>query len=328
MSGDITCVALSGGIGGAKLALGLSREMNPARLMVVANTGDDFEHLGLSISPDVDTLTYTLGGVANPETGWGRAGETWSFMDALAEIGGETWFNLGDKDLALHVERTRRLASGERLSAIAADVTARFGIAATIVPMSDDPVRTVVETKSGETLDFQDYFVRHRAEPEIAGLGFTGAETASPNPDFLAALARPGLEAVVICPSNPLISVDPILALPGVRDALAACPAPIIAVSPIVGGRALKGPTGKMMQELGMASTATAVADHYGDLLDGFVLDVEDQALADDIGRAVPVRVTGTIMSNLEDKRAVARTVLDFAAGLNRGRQNRRASAG
>ena len=328
MSADITCVALSGGIGGAKLALGLSHELEPAGLMVVANTGDDFNHLGLSISPDVDTLTYTLGGIANPETGWGRAGETWSFMEALAEVGGETWFNLGDKDLALHVERTRRLAIGEPLSAITADLTARFGIAATIVPMSDDPVRTVVETKTGENLDFQDYFVRRQAEPEIAGLQFAGAETARPNERFLAAIAEPAVKAVIICPSNPLISVDPILALPGVRDALAAGPASVVAVSPIVGGRALKGPTGKMMRELGMASTAAAVADHYGDLVDGFVLDVEDQGDADDIGRAVPVHVTNTVMDGLDDKRTLAREVLDFAAGLDRRDQKTRALAG
>ncbi len=328
MSADLTCLALSGGIGGAKLALGLSRERDPAGLMVIANTGDDFNHLGLSISPDVDTLTYTLGGVANPETGWGRAGETWSFMEALAEVGGETWFNLGDKDLALHVERTRRLAAGEPLSAITADLTAGFGIAATIVPMSDDPVRTVVETKTGENLDFQDYFVRRQAEPEIAGLQFSGAETARPNQKFLAAIAEPGLKAVIICPSNPLISVDPILALPGVRDTLAAGPAPVVAVSPIVGGRALKGPTGKMMRELGMTSTAAAVADHYGDLLDGFVLDVEDRVDADDIGRAVPVHVTNTVMHSLDDKRALAREVLDFAARLTQGQRDPRALAG
>jgi LPPG:FO 2-phospho-L-lactate transferase len=328
VSANITCVALSGGIGGAKLALGLSHELDPAGLMVVANTGDDFEHLGLSISPDVDTLTYTLGGVANPETGWGRAGETWSFMEALAEVGGETWFNLGDKDLALHVERTRRLAAGEPLSAITTDLAARFGIVAAIVPMSDDPVRTVVETKTGDHLDFQDYFVRRQAEPEIAGLQFSGAETARPNQMFLAAVAEPGLNAVIICPSNPLISVDPILALPGIRDALAACPAPVVAVSPIVGGRALKGPTGKMMQELGMTSTAAAVANHYGDLLDGFVLDVEDRSLADDIGRAVPIHVTNTVMQGLDDKRALAREVLDFAAGLDRRDRKPRALAG
>jgi LPPG:FO 2-phospho-L-lactate transferase len=316
MSAGIRCVALSGGIGGAKLALGLSLEMAPEALMVVANTGDDFEHLGLSISPDVDTLTYTLGGVANAETGWGRAGETWSFMEALGEIGGETWFNLGDKDLALHVERTRRLAAGETLSAITADIASRFAIAATIVPMSDDAVRTVVETRSDGTIEFQDYFVRRQAAPAIAGLTYAGADKARPYPEFLAALAAQALEAVIVCPSNPLISIGPILAVPGIRDALAACSAPVIAISPIVGGRALKGPTGKMMQDLGMDCSAEAVADHYGDLLDGFVIDIEDDALADRIGDSLPVCVTRTVMTDLDDRRQLARTALDFASTL------------
>jgi LPPG:FO 2-phospho-L-lactate transferase len=325
VSEAIRCIALSGGIGGAKLALGLSLEMDPAGLMVVANTGDDFEHLGLSISPDVDTLTYTLGGVANPETGWGRADETWSFMGALAEVGGETWFNLGDKDLALHVERSRRLAAGETLSAITADVADRFGIAANIVPMSNEKVRTVVAARNGERLDFQDYFVHRQAAPEIAGLTFAGAADARPNGEFLAALSALSLKTVVICPSNPLISIDPILALPGVRNALAACPAPVIAVSPIVGGRALKGPTGKMMQELGMTCSAKGVAGHYGGLLDGYIIDEADGDLAAAID--CPVRVAATVMTDLDDRRALARTVLEFAAELAAGPSGSQVSA-
>ena len=252
-------VALSGGVGGAKLALGLSRIMPPERLMVVANTGDDFEHLGLSISPDLDTMLYVLAGLDNPETGWGRRGETWTFMAALEALGGETWFRLGDGDLATHVERTRRLEAGETLSAIMADFARRLGIGARIVPMSDDPVRTRLDTGEG-WLDLQDYFVRRRAEPAVRAVEFAGAATARPQPDILAALADPELRAVVICPSNPLISIGPILALPALRQALAACAAPVIAVTPLIAGRAVKGPTAKMMRELGLGATDAAVA--------------------------------------------------------------------
>jgi LPPG:FO 2-phospho-L-lactate transferase len=244
-------IALSGGVGGAKLALGLSRVLPPGDLTVVANTGDDFEHLGLSISPDIDTLLYTLAGLDNPATGWGRRDESWNFMAALEALGGETWFRLGDRDLATHIERTRRLRAGESLSQITDDFRRRFGIAARILPMSDDPVRTRVKTKDG-WLDFQPYFVRHRCEPVITAIEFAGAADARPQPELLAALADPALSAVIICPSNPFISIEPILALRGVRAALRDCAAPVVAVSPIIGGHAVKGPTAKMMQELGL----------------------------------------------------------------------------
>ena len=309
------CVALSGGVGGAKLALGLAHVMDPARLLVVANTGDDFEHLGLHVSPDLDTLTYTMAGLANAETGWGRAGETWTFMAALEALGGETWFKLGDGDLATHVERTRRLRAGETLGAITADLSARLGIQARIVPMSDDPVRTIIETKDGESLAFQHYFVRLGCAPQVAAIRFQGAERARPDPVMLAALSE--AEVVVICPSNPLISIDPILAVPALEAAIKAASAPVVAVSPIVGGRALKGPTAKMMGELGMAVSADAVAGHYGDLLDGFVLDTADAALADSVRRlGIEVLVADTVMTSLDDRRALARRVLDFATRL------------
>ncbi len=312
----IECLALSGGVGGAKLVVGLARLIAPERLMVVANTGDDFEHLGLHVSPDIDTLVYTLAGLANPATGWGRADETWTFMAALEALGGETWFQLGDGDLAMHVERSRRLRAGESLSAITADLSARLGIAVRIVPMSDDPVRTVVETADG-ALDFQHYFVRERCAPAVTGFRFSGSETARPQAQFLDALADPGLGAILICPSNPFISIDPILALPEVRDRLAACAAPVIAVSPIVGGRAIKGPTAKMMRELGGPSTATAVAAHYGELLDGFVIDRADADAADAIRAAgIAVLVTATVMASLGDRENLARAVLDFAGEL------------
>ena len=315
----VECLALSGGIGGAKLVVGLARVREPARILVVANTGDDFEHLGLHVSPDIDTLVYTLSGLANPETGWGRADETWTFMAALEALGGETWFRLGDADLAMHVERTRRLRAGESLGAITADLCARFGVAVRIVPMSDDPVRTVVETPDGP-LDFQHYFVRERCVPEVRGIRFPGSATARPQRQILDALDAPALGAIVICPSNPLISIDPILAVPELRASLRASPVPVVAVSPIVAGRAVKGPTAKMMRELGMAPSAVAVAHHYGDLLDGFVLDVEDDAMADELrSDGLAVRVAQTVMENVDDRESLARVVLDFADELREG---------
>lgn len=308
-------VALSGGIGGAKLALGLSRLVPGEDLVIVANTGDDFEHLGLHISPDVDTLMYTLAGLANLDAGWGRAGETWTFMSALERLGGETWFLLGDGDLATHVERTRRLAAGEALSAITADFCRRLGVAPRLLPMSDQPVRTVVETPDGE-LDFQRYFVEQRCGPVVRSLRFAGAEQARPHPAWLREVARPDTAAIVICPSNPFISIDPILALPGAREALRAAPAPVIAVSPVVAGDAIKGPTAKMMRELGLPVTAHAVAAHYAGVIDGYVLDEADASEAERI--AAPCRVTATLMRDESDKIRLAAEVLRFAEALSR----------
>jgi LPPG:FO 2-phospho-L-lactate transferase len=300
-------LALSGGVGGAKLALGLCRILPPDTLTIVANTGDDFEHLGLAISPDLDTLLYTLSGNDNPELGWGRRGETWNFMAALEALGGESWFRLGDGDLATHVERTRRLHAGESLSAIIDDFRRRLGIIARLLPMSDDPVRTRLRTPEG-WLDFQDYFVRLRCEPVISELDFAGAETARPYPDFLATLADPDLRAIVICPSNPFISIDPILAVPGIRAALRDCHAPVVAVSPIIGGKAVKGPTAKMMAELGLPVDAAAVAGHYRDFLDAYIADEEDAAAVACLD--IPVVLTRTLMQSLADREALARTIL------------------
>jgi LPPG:FO 2-phospho-L-lactate transferase len=304
-------LALSGGVGGAKLALGLYRVLPPDVLTVIANTGDDFEHLGLSISPDLDTLLYTLSGQANPELGWGRAGETWTFMKALEALGGETWFRLGDGDLATHVERTRRLDAGERLSAIIDDFRRRLGIRAQLLPASDDPVRTRLCTGEGGWLDFQDYFVRRRCEPTVCELAFAGAETSRPHLDFLAALADPELRAVIVCPSNPFISIDPILAVPGVRDALCACRAPVVGVSPIVAGQAVKGPTAKMMAEFGLPVDAATPARHYRDFLDVYVADEADAAAVADLD--IPVMLARTLMQSLEDREALARTALAAA---------------
>jgi LPPG:FO 2-phospho-L-lactate transferase len=312
---DGTVLALSGGIGGAKLALGLDRILPPGKLIVVANTGDDFEHLGLSISPDLDTLMYTLADLNNEELGWGRRGETWTFMTALERLGGETWFRLGDGDLATHVERTRRLREGASLSQVTDDLRRRLGIAARLLPMSDDRVRTRLRTERG-WLDFQDYFVRQRCAPAVQEIAFDGIDKAAPHPDFIAALRDPGLRAVLLCPSNPFISIEPILDLPGVRAAIAASPAPVIAVSPIIGGRAVKGPTAKMMRELGLAPTAAAVSRRYLGLLDAVVVDHADARNGADHG--APVMAASTLMTTLADKTALATRVLEIADALAR----------
>lgn len=306
-------LALSGGIGGAKLALGLSRVVPPGKLTVVANTGDDFEHLDLHVSPDIDTLLYTLAGLDNPETGWGRRGETWTFMAALSALGGETWFRLGDGDLATHVERTHRLRAGESLSQITRDFAARLNVSASIVPMSDDPVRTRVRATNG-WLDFQRYFVEQQCKPVVREFVFAGAETARPHPEFLAAIADPQLRAIVICPSNPFISIEPILALPGVRQALSTCTAPIVAVAPIIGGKAVKGPTAKMLRELGLEVSAEAVAKRYGNLLDGYVVDNVDASVAASL--SVPTIATNALMVSLADRELLAKAVLSFADEL------------
>ena len=314
-------LALAGGVGGAKLAAGIEGALiRPKDLLTVVNTGDDFEHLGLSICPDLDTVMYTLSGRANPETGWGLAGESWNFLEALGALGGEDWFRLGDRDLATHVERTRRLRAGETLSRVTTHLTARLGVPSRIAPMSNDPVRTVVETPDGD-LPFQEYFVRRRCEPAVQGLRFEGAPAARMSAAFEAALTDPGLDAVVVCPSNPYLSIDPILAIPGVRAALAGCAAPVVAISPIVGGRAIKGPAAKIMEELGVEVSAAAVAARYRDLLDGFVLDETDRALAAAIesegavGARAALRVTveQTVMRTGEDRTRLAARVLGFA---------------
>ncbi len=309
-------VALAGGVGGAKLADGLARVVAPGGLTITVNTGDDFEHLGLHVSPDLDTVMYTLAGRNNPETGWGLAGETWAFMAALERLGGETWFRLGDQDIATHVERTRRLGDGETLSSVTAGLCGRLGIGHRIVPMSDDPVRTMVLTDEGR-LPFQDYFVRLRCEPRVTGFEFDGAEAARPSPALSAVMGSGSISAAIICPSNPYVSVGPILAVPEIARWLCARAFPIVAVSPIVGGRAIKGPAAKMMAELGVEVSALAVARHYGGLLDGMVIDVADQALAPAIEAEGPrVAVTGTIMNSAADRAELAEAVVQFAKTL------------
>ena len=314
-------MALSGGIGGAKLALGLDRILRPGELTVAVNTGDDFVHLGLDVSPDIDTIIYTLSGLSDQEKGWGRAGESWNFMKAIAQLGGESWFNLGDADLAMHVERTRRLNAGESLTRITRSIAERLGIAATILPMSDDPVRTRLLTAEG-WLDFQDYFVRRKCQPAVEAIAYAGAETATANDGLVSLLADPALRAVVVCPSNPFLSIDPMLALPALRAALRQTKAPVIAVSPIIAGESVKGPTAKMMAELGFAVTASAVAARYADFIDVFVVDDADAdcILPRDVGRVV----APTLMKDLADRENLARAVLaagDGCAGAKSGRR-------
>lgn len=317
MSGD-RWLLLSGGVGGAKLALGLAHCLPAGQLTVLANTGDDFEHLGLSISPDLDTLMYTLAGVVNPQTGWGRDGETWSFMASLEELGGETWFRLGDRDLATHVERTRRLAAGEPLSVVTAALCKQLGVRSTLLPMSDDPVRTRVHTPAG-ALAFQDYFVRQAAEPRVQRLEYRGADTAAPVGALAGTLADPALAGIIIAPSNPWLSIAPMLAIPGLKEALRACPAPVVGVSPLIGGRAVKGPTARIMADLGLTVGAAGIAAHYHDLLDGFILDRADATTAADIkASGLEVQLADSLMTTLEHRVGLARAAMDFAAALRR----------
>ncbi|MBS0222262.1 MAG: 2-phospho-L-lactate transferase [Proteobacteria bacterium] len=312
-------LALAGGVGGAKLALGLSTLLPAEALTVAVNTADDFEHLGLSISPDLDTVMYTLAGLANPETGWGRRDESWNAMEALGQLGGETWFRLGDKDLATHVERTRRLRAGETLSTVTRDLAKRLGITCAIVPMTDNPVRTVVTTDQGD-LAFQDWFVRLRCEPAVQRVRFAGADKARAAP---ALLDMANLRGVIFCPSNPFVSVAPILAIPGVRTALQGTKRPRVAVTPIVGGQAIKGPAAKMLAELGHDVSALGVARYYKGLIDGFVLDQTDSGLKggiEDFG--IKVHVTDTMMRTDEDKRRLAAATLEFVDALARSLQH------
>jgi len=304
-------VVLCGGIGGAKLALGLYRVLAPGRLTVIVNTGDDFEHLGLKVSPDLDTVLYTLAGLADRERGWGRGDESWQFMRALDELGGETWFQLGDRDLAMHVLRTQWLRAGRSLSGFAELVAHQYGIAARIVPMTEAPVHTMLETDAGD-LPFQQYFVRQQCEPVVRRIRFSGADKATPSAGLAGLVAD--ADAIVICPSNPYLSVDPILAVSGIASAIAARHAPAIAVSPIIGGHAVKGPTAKIMRELGIAATTQTIAEHYRGLIDGLVIDESDRT--DEFSAGIPVLVTRTLMNDVSDRERLANDVLAFAGDL------------
>ena len=311
-------LAITGGVGGAKLALGLSRVLDNEQLHFAVNTADDFIHLGLNICPDIDTLMYTLSGESNAELGWGRKNESWQFMDALKQLGEESWFNLGDRDLSVHVTRTHKLRAGESLTEITQGLFAQLGIESTVYPMSDDAVSTLVETETG-MLSFQHYFVKEQCAPKVKGFRFEGIETAALNPGLQQLLQDDDLRGVILCPSNPYVSIDPMLALPEMRDLLHNCAAPVIAVSPIISGQAIKGPTSKMMQELSIPSSAVAVAQHYSDFLDGFVLDSSDSELKNVVEQlGLSAFTTQTLMVTLQDRIQLAEACLDFINTLHR----------
>lgn len=309
-------VALCGGVGGAKLAYGLAQVCAPGELAVVVNTGDDFEHLGLTICPDIDTVLYTLSGKENREFGWGRGGETWGAMSELEALGGETWFKLGDKDIALHLLRRQLLAQGMSLTEVTRVLAQRLVVPVRVLPMSDAPVRTIVSTDEGE-LAFQHYFVRRRCEPVVKGFRFDGADGAVPSPEVIAALSSKELRGVIVCPSNPYVSIGPMLAVQGLRERLASLEVPVVAVSPIVGGKAIKGPAAKMMRELDTPPSALAVARLYGDLIDAMIVDEADRALLDQ-SRADDPRliVAQTVMKSAEDRVALARSCLEIVDRL------------
>lgn len=304
-------VALCGGIGGAKLAFGLSKALSPENLTVIVNTGDDFTHLGLHVSPDIDTVLYTLSGRADSARGWGRAGETWGFMEALADLGGPTWFNLGDRDLATHVLRSGMLGRGATLSEATAELARRMNLACRILPVSDDPVRTMIDTEEG-WLEMQRYFVERRCEPKVRNIHYDGADTAVPSSAVIAALADPDLAGVIFCPSNPYLSIGPMLAVEGFRGLLAEIRAPRIAVSPLVAGRAIKGPLGKIMEELGHPPTPTSIFKCYQDLIDILVIDPADDP--EDLPRD-RVAFQSSMMKCDADKIALARSILDTIIG-------------
>ena len=306
-------VALAGGVGGAKLADGLAQILQPEDLTIIVNIGDDFEHLGLKICPDLDTVCYTLAGMANPNTGWGIVGETWNALESINVLGGPSWFRLGDRDLGTHLERSRRLHGGQPLSQVTRDFCQAWGVAHTVLPVSDDPVPTWVDTEDEGELLFQEYFVHRQCHPCVTGFRFAGASDASPAPGVIEALEN--AHVVVICPSNPWVSIGPILSIPGVQSSLKQ---PVIAVSPIIGGQAVKGPAAKMYIELGFQPTALTVANHYNELLSGFVLDREDASLAEDVRRShIQPFVTNTLMHTPEDRRQLAYEVLYFARSLH-----------
>ncbi len=309
-------LALCGGVGGAKLIQGLSEIIAPEELCIVVNTGDDFQHLGLHISPDLDTVMYTLAGVADKDKGWGVADESWHVMAALSDFAGLTWFNLGDKDLGTHLFRTKARHNGMPLDAITTALLRAFGLAHRVIPMTNGPLRTQVNTTDGQ-LSFQDYFVRLGCLPKVKSIEFSGRDDAPPHPAFLSLVTAETPQAIILCPSNPFVSIDPILSLPGIRRGLGHTLAPVVAVSPIIGGRALRGPAAKIMGEMGLPVNNVSIARHYQDFLDGLVIDHSDSHELDDIERlGMGVHITKTRMQSIEDKIELARTTIAFANAL------------
>ena len=307
-------VVFSGGVGGAKFADGIVRAVGGENLTVIVNVGDDFELYGMPISPDIDTVVYTLAGVANPTTGWGLEGETWNNFERLVALEAKPWFRLGDKDLATHLLRTQQRRSGATLSHTTQDLARRLGVTARVLPVTDDRLRTMVETDNG-MLEFQDYFVRHQCEPKVRGLTFIGSEEARPNGAAVAAIEE--ADCIVFGPSNPFLSLEPMLAMPIVKDALFSASAPIIAVTPIIAGEAVKGPAAKLMRELNLDPSAVTVAKHYSDVINGFVLDSQDAHLKAEIeAMGIGVHVTDTLMRDRDDRARLACEVVNFADAL------------
>ena len=319
---NVEYLALSGGVGGAKLVLGLSQILAPEKLIVVANTADDFKHIGLNISPDLDTIMYTLANLNNSELGWGQKKETWQFLEALGRLDQETWFKIGDRDLATHIVRTTKLDNGATLSQVTKELCFSLGVKHQLIPMTNDKVATVVHTKSGQSIPFQQYFVRDRCVPKVRGFEFQGIATAAPSSSFLKSLKSPKLRLIIICPSNPYVSIDPILRMSGVLDQIAARRIPVIAISPIISGQALKGPAAKMMEELGESASAIGIAKHYQtlyrDMLTGFIIDEKDRRLEPDFTEmGLRTIATNTVMVTLQDRINLAQEVLRFGSRLN-----------
>lgn len=323
MESTANILAISGGVGGAKLALGLAQVVAAERLTIVANTGDDFIHLGFPVSPDLDTVMYTLAGLSNTELGWGLAGETWQFMDAVHALGGETWFRLGDKDIATHTLRRQMLDQGQSLSQVTASLCRSLGVMPSLIPMSDDSVATQV-FDGQQWLEFQDYFVRQQCAPDVTAIRFNGIDSARPASGLDALLKQAcesadALDAIIICPSNPFLSIDPVLSIPSVADRLRQAQAPVIAVCPIVAGQAIKGPTAKMMDSLSMPVSALGVANYYTQqypqLLDGFVIDHADAMAAPDIeALGLKVLLANSVMRSDQDKANLASDCIAFAS--------------
>lgn len=311
-------MAISGGVGGAKLSQGLAGEIDPADLTVIVNTGDDSHHYGLFVTPDLDTQLYTLSGRAELSRGWGRKEESWNAMNAMRELGEDIWFNLGDKDLGLNLLRTMRLARGDRLTSIIADFARSFGLREAILPMCDEPVSTQLKCADGD-YDFHDWFVAAKCTPEVRQVVFRGAEQAEMTAEVKAALTASDLAAIIVCPSNPYLSIAPILAVPGMREALIDSAAPVVGITPVVGGEAIKGPTAGMMRTFGAPVTAATAARLHADVFDGYILDERDADQAGEfagIGQGLPVAIADTMMTDLAAKRRLARAALDFARTL------------
>ncbi len=306
-------IAMAGGVGGAKLVEGLAQVLHPNSLSVIVNTGDDFQHLGLYICPDLDTVCYTLAGKANPTSGWGRADESWNVFDEIRRLGGADWFHLGDNDLATHIMRTFYLEQGWRLSEITAKFCKTWGVRVRIFPMTDDRVATVVLTKEGNELAFQEYFVHQRCEPMVAGFRFEGKANAQPADGVIDAIESADL--IVICPSNPWVSINPILSIPGIREHI--LHKKVIAVSPIIGGLTVKGPAAKMYAELGIEPSAIAVAQSYHGLIHALVIDNQDALQASQINDwGIMTLITNTLMGNGSDRERLAKEILDFSASI------------